>query len=216
MNQIAQTNMIKQQLKTWNISKPEILNAFTNLSRTLFVPIKYQNFAYADIALPITPTRSLLPPKEEARMLQALQLKSKVTALEIGSGHGFITAILSTMFKQVITVDPDTEITKTIKTNLETHYQNITFLSGDPSDGWEHGGPFDLIWINGSLPFITENMVKNLTPNAQIIAVIGSSNPMSATSYQRSGSEWVSEKLFETYTPPLPGTKNKNAFNFDE
>jgi protein-L-isoaspartate(D-aspartate) O-methyltransferase len=215
MTQITQTNMIKQQLKTWGISSPDILDSFTSIPRTLFVPTQYQNFAYADIAIPFAPNRSLLPPKEEAKLLQAINLTSHVTALEIGSGHGFITAHLSSRFKQVITIDPDKALIETIETNLKEHYPNITFMAGDAADGWDHGGPFDLIWINGSIPFIPKKMIKNLTPNAQIIAIIGDSNPMTATSYRRDHTTWTTEKLFETYTPPLPGAKKQNAFDFN-
>ena len=214
MTNLHQNNMIFNQLKTWGIKAPWVLEAFANYCRTLYTPKKFQKVAYSDFQIPLEDERNLLSPKEMARMLQAINFNQSTTVLEIGTSYGFIPHILAPYFKHVISVDENEDLIKKLNRHPQ-HKANIRYMLGNASSGWEHGGPFDLIWINHSIPFLTKDLVNSLTPKGQIIVTIGNKNPMKAMSYQKKSLEWTIDQLFETHTPELPGCSHKNPFTFN-
>lgn len=121
MNKIlSQTNMIKQQLRTGNIFDKKILDLYQSLPRDEYTPLSYRKFAYSDMQIPIAQQQSMLTPLEEAAILQALQLQGHETILEIGTGTGFFSSLLSNFAKRVISVDCFEEFTLQAKNVLGT------------------------------------------------------------------------------------------------
>ena len=116
-------NMIKQQLRTGNVLNESILSLYKTIPREDFVPQQLQHFAYTDAQLAIGHNERMMTPLEEATLLQALNLQGHEIVLEIGTGTGFLTALLSRLCKTVISIDYYAEFTKNAKENLFIHRQ---------------------------------------------------------------------------------------------
>lgn len=103
--QHAKVNMIKQQLRTGDVLNESILDLFETIPRDNFVPASMQQFAYADMQIPLAHDQQMLTPLEEGQILQALALQGHETVLEVGTGTGYLTVLLSKLAKQVISID---------------------------------------------------------------------------------------------------------------
>jgi protein-L-isoaspartate(D-aspartate) O-methyltransferase len=101
----ARTNMLTQQLRTWGVTDQQVLNKISSTPREEFVPSRYRNEDYADMAIPLDHNQSMLTPKEEARLLQALAIKPHEYVLEVGTGSGYMTALLARCAQHVYSVD---------------------------------------------------------------------------------------------------------------
>jgi len=213
---IARDNMVSQQLRTWDVFDPRVLNLFATLPREDFVPERFKHLAYSDIALPLGNGHFLAPPREQARMLQALALKPSDRVLEIGTGTGFITLCLAWLSKAVVTVDIDPAMIQLAQKRL--HDANIleaTFKTGDASKGWSQDGLFDAICIHGSVKKLSDNFKQQLKVGGRLFAIIGDEPAMSATLFTRmSDTDWRTQVLFETVVPRLVHGEPQPEFEF--
>ena len=111
----ARTNMIKQQLRTWDVFDEAVLEVISGVPRERFVPQRYHNLAFVDMELPLGHSQVMMNPKVEGRMLQALDIQNTEQVLEIGTGSGFITACLARLGQNVETIDIFDELSVTAK-----------------------------------------------------------------------------------------------------
>lgn len=213
---IARDNMVNQQLRTWDVFDPRVLGLFASLPREEFVPERFKHLAYSDTALPLGRGHFLAPPREQARMLQALAIKPSDRALEIGTSAGYITLMLAKLAQSIITVDIDPSISETAEKHLEAvGHRNIVFKKGDGADGWKEDGQFDVICLHGSVKFLSKNFKQQLTVGGRLFAIIGDEPAMSATLITRVGeNEWQTKVLFETVVPRLVHGEPKPQFEF--
>ena len=91
----ARFNMVEQQIRPWNVLDPNVLDLLFEVRREEFVPESYRSLAFADIEIPLTPHAVMMPPRMEARMLQELELSPDAQILEVGTGSGYMTALLA-------------------------------------------------------------------------------------------------------------------------
>lgn len=105
----ARFNMVEQQIRPWDVLDFDILDALEEIEREHFVGEAFQGLAYADMELPLTNGHKMLEPKVVARLAQGLKLKKDETVLEIGTGSGYATALLSKLAGTVVTDDIDAE-----------------------------------------------------------------------------------------------------------
>ena len=217
MNKIlSQTNMIKQQLRTGSVFDKKILDLYQSVARDEYTPAQYRKFAYSDMQIPLNLQQQMLTPLEEASILQALQLQGHETVLEIGTGTGFFTNMLSHCAKNVITVDYFEEFTKQAKKNCLAHGRtNIEFITGDGHNGWVHRAPYDAIVITGGIPCLNETLKLQVCLGGKLFAIVGNHPIMTGTLYQVDHqNQWTQTILFETDTPLLIENRHKQQFVF--
>jgi len=210
----ARFNMVKQQIQPWEMLDVHVLDAMATVPREHFVDPKYRNLAFAQIEIPIGHDQSTMMPHIEARMLQALALRPTDIVLEVGTGSGFITAILAKLASHVYSVDIYENFVNNARERLAAlNLNNVTIEQGDAANGWEKHAPYDVIVITGSLSELPNSFIKSLRPNGRLFAIIGKPPVMEAciiTQVDNYG--YMREDIFETVVSPLVTVNNQRHF----
>lgn len=207
----ARFNMVEQQIRPWEVFDQQVLDRLVAVPREEFVPSALRNLAYADIQIPIGQGQVMLPPNIEGRLLQALSLKGSDTVLEIGTGTGYLTAVIAGLAGYVYSVDIFPELQRL----TGYHLKNVSLEAGDAALGWPTGAPFDAIAITGSLPRLPRAFPEALKIGGRLFVVLGSTPVMEAVRITRVGEqEWSREGLFETDIPPLLHSELRPKFTF--
>ncbi len=210
----ARYNMIEQQLRPWEVLDQDVLDLLAQVHREDFVPDAYRRLALADVSLPIGHDEVTMTPKTEARLVQSLLLEPTDKALEIGTGCGYLTALLARTAASVVSVDIYEDFTRAAGSKLTEHgIHNVQLETGDAVNGWPSQAPYDVIAVTGSVPVLTEAFQSQLTIGGRLFVIVGESPVMEARLITRIGDqEWASESLFETDLPPLIGAPQKSHF----
>ncbi len=210
----ARFNMVEQQIRPWNVLDPEVLDLLFEVRREEFVPQNYRSLAFADVEIPLTPNAVMMPPRMEARMLQELELTSDARILEVGTGSGYMTALLASQGAQVTSLEIDPALKDQAQANLdEAGIENATLLLGDGLKGHESGEPYDAIVLTGSVPAIPEVLLHQLALGGRLMAVVGSGQVMEMVRVHCTGpGSYARETLFETWLPPLESTTRSSQF----
>ncbi len=203
----ARSNMVEQQLRTWEVLNERVLDVLEHAPREHFAPKAYANLAYADMQIPIGRGQSMLEPKIEGRLIQALDPQPDERVLEIGTGTGFLTLCLARLAAHVTSVDMDTGMTDQAHQRLTAEgVENVELVTGDAAAGWDDGQQYDVIAVGGSLPELHQGFHRQLTPGGRLFVIVGHPPIMEALLITRvSDEQWSSESLFDTSTPALIG-----------
>ena len=200
----AKFNMIEQQIRPWEVLDSQILSILDQVEREDFVREPYKGLAYADCQIPIGNGVSMLPPRIEARMMQALLIGSTDRVLEVGSGCGFVTACLARLAEQVVSIDPNTDIIDFASSNVancgaaNVEFKQLGLAQLDDTQN------FDAIAVSGSMASVPETLKQLLKTNGRLFIITGNSPVMHALLITRLGeSEWSTQSLFETDLPRL-------------
>jgi protein-L-isoaspartate(D-aspartate) O-methyltransferase len=201
----ARFNMIEQQIRPWDVLDQAVLDLIAEVPREDFVPEPYRNLAYADIAVPLGHGQVMMHPKIEARLLQALDLHPTDSVLEVGTGSGYLTALLARSAHHVYSVDIIPAFKAQAEEKLAVHgIDNVTLEVGDAARGWPRHGLYDVIAITGSVLELPSSFLQSLNRGGRLFAVVGAAPIMEAVLIRRVGdSEWSRESLFETELPRL-------------
>ncbi len=195
--------MVEQQIRPWDVLDPKILDLLQDTPRHLFVEAEQQELAYSDIELPIGSGQTMMHPRIEARLLQAVDIDSSETVLEIGTGSGYLTALIAKQAKAVHTVELYPELQEKAKKRLHS-LNNIQFHTGDGSSNWNDGQTYDVIILTGSVPKIPQAYKEKLSLGGRLCLITGKAPAMQAQMITRVGQqEWETETLFETEISPL-------------
>ncbi|KTD74774.1 protein-L-isoaspartate O-methyltransferase family protein [Legionella waltersii] len=215
-NQNARTNMIKQQLRTGGVLNDSILNLYETISREEFVPEQYAHFAYSDMQIPLAHGQRMLTPLEEGTILQSLNLHGTETVLEIGTGTGFMTAMLSKLCKKIISVDLYPDFTNSAKTKLQANNcSNVELITGDGCRGWLDNAPYDVVLFTGALDHLTDTHKLQVLPGGKLFAILGKSPVMKASLFSLDHNNvWTESMLFETDIPLLTDRLKPKEFIF--
>ena len=206
--------MVEQQIRPWDVLDPKILDLFMDVPRHLFVEEGNEGLAYSDIELPIGHDQTMMFPRVEARLLQALDIDSEDSVLEIGTGSGFFTALIANLAKNVTSVELHEDIQATAKTRL-ANFDNINFETGDGSSDWKDGQEYDVIVLTGSVAEIPQTYKEKLKLGGRLGVIAGYSPAMTAQVLTRiSNQEWEVETLFETDLAPLTNAGETDSFKF--
>lgn len=210
----ARFNMIEQQIRPWEVLDQHVLDLLSKLPREDFVPERYRKLAYMDTTIPLGNDQVMMPPRVEARILQALNIQADETVLEVGTGSGYVTALLASLGDHVYSVDINAEMTRTAGDKLADHgISNVTLETGDAARGWDAHAPYDVIVVTGSLPLLPANFKQALKVGGRLVAVVGDSPVMEVVLITREGeSEWAQETLFETDLPALINAPEPERF----
>lgn len=204
--------MVEQQIRPWDVLDPKILDLFMDVPRHLFVEEGNEGLAYSDIELPIGHDQTMMFPRVEARILQALDIDSEDSVLEIGTGSGFLTALIANLAKNVTSVELHEDIQATAKTRL-ANFDNINFETGDASSDWKDGQEYDVIVLTGSVAEIPQAYKEKLKLGGRLAVIVGHAPAMVAQILTRiSHQEWEVETLFETDRAPLTNAGEKVSF----
>lgn len=215
-NKNARINMVKQQLRTGDVLNENILNLYDQIPRHEFVPKEYSPFAYSDMQIPLAFGQRMLTPLEEGIILQSLELTGKENVLEVGTGTGFLTAMLSKLSKSVLSVDYFPEFTNNAQHKLNKHNcDNVTLVTGDACNGWLEKAPYDVIVFTGAIEKITKTHLLQVLPGGKLVAIVGKSPVMHTRLYTLSKNEiWQETLLFETLIPELINQLKPKEFVF--
>jgi len=201
----ARFNMIEQQIRPWEVLDPEVLDILAMVRREVFVPEALKALAFADLELPIGNGQTMLSPKIEARVLQEVGVRNTDIVLEVGSGSGYMAALLASKAEYVHTVEINPVLAETARRNLrQAGVSNVSVEIGDAALGWSGPSPYDVIVLSGSLPELPDAFLQQLKPGGRLMAFIGTAPIMQARLIIRSDDQaFNSINLFETVVPAL-------------
>ena len=212
----ARFNMIEQQIRPWNVLDEDVLALLHVVKREQFVPKAYENLAFADVEIPLPGGETMFNPKVEARIVQEIAVKKHENVLEIGTGSGYMAALLAHKARHVTTVEIQPESVTLAKENLaKAGVGNVSVEEGNGAQGWSTGAEYDVIVVSGGLPVLPEALVKQLKVGGRMIAILGEAPAMSCQLITRT-SETAHDAVtvFETVAKPLTGAEAPSRFTF--
>ncbi len=212
----ARSNMIEQQIRTWEVLDQRVLDLLGSVPREDFVPPRYRSLAFSDTNIPLGFGEVMMAPKVEARMLQVLAVEPDDRILEIGTGSGYVTALLARSGREVTTVEIHPELSAGAKVRVSRQgLDNVRFEVGTGLERPAAEGGYDVIAVTGSLPLYTDHFEKRLAVCGRVFLIVGQAPVMEAMLVTRVGAREVArEGLFETDLPPLRGAPTPKRFVF--
>jgi protein-L-isoaspartate(D-aspartate) O-methyltransferase len=211
----ARFNMIEQQIRPWNVLDQGVLSLLAVVKREDFVPAAHKALAFMDTEIPLPNGGHMLAPRVEARLLQELKVARHEKVLEVGTGSGYMAALLGHKAQSVITLERDGDQAKAAAEALKRNgVMNVKVLEADGSQGLAAEAPFDVILLSGSVAEVPQALLDQLKPGGRLAAIVGEAPMMRATLYTRVGAELRSTVLFDTVAPRLAGFAMHSAFSF--
>lgn len=212
----ARFNMIESQIRTWEVLDQRILDLLAAVKRERFVPERYRPLAFVDMEIPLGHGEVMLAPKLEARMLQELTLREGDRVLEIGTGSGYMTALLAGLSGHVYSVELHPEFSAGAAARLAAEaIDNVTLEVGNGAAGWARHAPYDAILLTGSVPLVPPAFKAQLRGGGRLLAVVGDPPAMTATLITCVSEGACSETgLFETCIPALRHAVQPERFVF--
>lgn len=214
--QHALFNMVEQQIRTWQVLDANILDTLKSLKRDLFVPSAYKELAYTEAELPIGHGELMLDPKTQARLLHDLAAKPHEIVLEVGSGTGYLTALLSLCCQRVISLEIHQNLVTESRQNLlKAGITNAEILNLDASKNLNLDTKFDAILLTGSCHEAPQHLLNCLKIGGRLMGVMGQEPIMQTNLITRlSADEWDSKILWDASCPRLHGFKEPSKFHF--
>jgi protein-L-isoaspartate(D-aspartate) O-methyltransferase len=216
----ARFNMVEQQIRPWEVLDQQVLDLLFTVRREDFVPPQYRSLAFVDMEIPLADNAKagevMLVPRVEARMLQELALKPTDRILEVGTGSGYMTALLAKRGAHVTSVEINPEFSAAAAAKLAAHgITNVTLETGDAARGWNKSAPYDAIVLTGSVPVLADEFQRSLKPGGRLLAVVGEAPVMVARLMTcAGGGAYNTVALFETCIPALRNAPQPERFVF--
>jgi protein-L-isoaspartate(D-aspartate) O-methyltransferase len=205
--------MLGQQIRAWEVFDTRVLETLRETQREQFVPQDYRELAFADIEVPIAHGQSMMAPKVEGRLLQALQLEPTDRVLEVGTGTGYLSACLARLAGEVVTVDIYADFVHQSEARLrEQGITNVELVATDAL-ALDRRGEFDAIAVTGSVPRLDEHFVRMLRPDGRLFVVVGRAPVMEARLVtMHANGKSTEESLFETVLTTLVNAEQPEPF----
>ena len=212
----ARFNMVEQQIRTWEVLDQTVLDLLYVVRREAFVPDAYRALAFSDLEIPIASGEKMMQPKVEARILQEVAPKSTDRVLEVGTGSGYMAALLAHRARHVHSVEILPELKRLGEANLRrAGVANVTVDGGDAARGWAKQAPYDVIVLTGSTPELPDAFLDQLAPGGRLFAVVGEAPVMEARLVTCVGpGSFNTVDLFETILAPLANALEPDKFEF--
>jgi protein-L-isoaspartate(D-aspartate) O-methyltransferase len=211
----ARFNMVEEQIRTWEVLDQRVLDLLFAVRREEYVPPAYKALAFADLELPLANGARMWTPKMEARVIQELQLKTTDRVLEIGTGSGYLTALLASEASEVTSVEIDAAIGAEAAARLSRlGFANARVAIGDGARGFGTDA-YDVIVLTGSTPLLPERFFEQLAVGGRLFAVVGELPVMTARLVRaEAAGARVAVDLFETVVAPLVNALAPARFEF--
>jgi protein-L-isoaspartate(D-aspartate) O-methyltransferase len=216
----ARFNMIEQQIRPWEVLDGQVLSLLSIVKRENFVPLAHKALAFADMEIPLQSSVSkgqcMLAPKVEARLLQDADIKATDKVLEVGTGSGYMAALLAHQAASVLSFEIDPALAQMARTHLQNEgIANVEVRQADGSHGAPADGPFDVIVLSGSVPDVPQHLLKQLKLGGRLLAIVGEEPVMRASVITRNGEQqWQTSEPWDTMAPRLQGFPEHNRFSF--
>lgn len=212
----ARYKMVVQQIRPWYVIDDEVLDLLYEVRREEFVPQVYRQAAFVDMKIPLGQEQVMLEPKMEARIVQALRIRKTDKILEVGTGCGYMTALLAKLGAHVYSIEIVPEFKKMAEANLKAHnIENVTLEQGDAAHGWPAHAPYDVIVITASTPVLPDNFKSELNVGGRLFAIVGEDPVMQAELITCvAPGEFTVTKVFETSIPALINAEQAERFVF--
>lgn len=201
---------LASRLQGQGIRDERVLDAMRSVPRHLFVDEALASRAYEDTALPIGCGQTISQPYVVARMTEALMAVSPRRVLEVGSGCGYQTAILSMLVAEVYTIERISALYQKARHNLaELQLANVRLRHGDGYRGWPAAAPFDAILVAAAPPELPEALLQQLAVGGRLIIPVGSGSEQELRVITRNGSQFNTQVLERVvFVPMLAGADN--------
>ncbi len=212
----ARFNMIEQQIRPWDVLDQSVLTLLATVRREDFVPPACRALAFVDTEVPLGHGQVMLAPKVDARLLQELAVQRHETVLEVGSGSGYMAALLGHKAQQVLTMEIRPALATFARDNLrKSGARNVWVRESDGSQGLPAEAPFDVIVLSGSVAMVPPALLDQLKPGGRLAAIVGHEPVMRAMLYTRtSEAGWSETDLFDTVASRLDHFAEPPRFRF--
>jgi protein-L-isoaspartate(D-aspartate) O-methyltransferase len=211
---LARFNMVEQQIRPWNVLDLKVLDKLSQLDRCLFMPALYHEVAYSDTEIPLLHGETMLAPRVAARLAQDLLLKSSDSVLEIGTGSGFLSALLGNLAHKVVSLECHADVLAQAQIHLQqvgASNVELRHSSGIPS----FISRFDAIVLTGSVAQVPKELLQMLELGGRLLAVVGEEPMMQATRFTlNSHGDLHTQVLWDVVLPRLHGFVDTPAFQF--
>ncbi|HET7096023.1 MAG TPA: protein-L-isoaspartate O-methyltransferase [Casimicrobiaceae bacterium] len=211
----ARFNMVEQQIRTWDVLDQGVLDLLFLVRREDFVPPEYRLLAFADLEIPLGDHQKMWAPKMEARVLQELAIEQGESVLEIGTGSGYLTALLARHGARVTSVEINPRLAAEAKAKLaRAGLGSVEVAVGDGARGWGNA-TYDAIVLTGSTPVLPDAFIGQLALGGRIFAVVGEPPVMLARLMRLVAPGALAKRiLFETVVDPLTNAATPARFEF--
>jgi len=211
----ARFNMVEQQIRTWDVLDQDVLDLLFKVHREDYVAGAYRELALADLEIPLGDGESMWTPKMEARVVQILELRRDESVLEIGTGSGYLCALLASKAADVTSVEIHARLAAQAQAKLERGgIANVRVEIGDGAQGYGNA-EYDAIVLTGSTPVLPDSWLRQLKPGGRLFAIVGDAPAMTARILRWTAPGAVaSEDLFETVIAPLRNAAQPPRFVF--
>lgn len=198
--ELARAKMLGQQVRPAEVFDHRVLDVMGAVPRERFVPERFRNLAFAEVQVPLGHGETMMEPRVEGRMLQALAVRPTDRVLEVGTGSGFVTACLARLGASVASFDLRPEFTERARARLELQgIRNATLATQDLCRVPDALGRFEVIAVTGALPVLEPSFQRHLTVGGRLFVVVGDAPTMEALLVTRIGEDaYTTQSLFET------------------
>ena len=212
----ARFNMIEQQIRTWEVLDPAVLELLFEVKRERFVPPEHASLAFADLEIPLAHGESMMQPKVQARIVQELALQPHETVYEVGTGSGYLTALLARRARHVTSAEIHPSLHARAAASLKSEgVSNVTLLEGDSAQRPLAESAFDVIVLTGSVPILPQAFLDRLAVGGRLFAILGDRPVMKAVVVrQPAAGSFQHTELFETLAKPLVNAPQPPRFRF--
>ena len=212
----ARYNMVVSQIRPGEVLDDRILELMSRAPRHEFVPVEHRHYAFADMQIPLGQGQVMMAPLVEARLIQELAIKPSDKILEIGTGSGYLTWLLSQLGGKVHSVEIIPVFTQRASEKLAAQgARNVELEIGDGARGWHRHAPYDVIVLSGSTPLLPDSFKMSLAVGGRLAAIIGQSPAMEARLLTRvTETGFTTRVLFETDLPSLKNALAPSNFVF--
>ena len=217
-------NMIEQQIRTWDVLDARVLDLLSVLHREDFVPAAHRGLAFNDMMVPLRghpdeATRLgqvMLEPKMEARLLQEADPRPHEKVLEVGTGSGYMAALLGGLAQRVISLELEPALVRLARENLQqAGVRNVDVREADGAHGLAAEGPFDVIMLSGSVAEVPSPLLQQLKVGGRLVAIVGEEPVMRATLITRTGdAAYTTAQRWDTLAPRLLHFPEPPRFRF--
>ncbi len=212
----ARHNMVENQIRPNKVTDPRIITAMAGIPRELFVPEESRGIAYVDEDIPVGKERFLMEPRVLARLLQCAEIEKTDVVLDIGCGTGYSAAVLAELANTVVALESDRELAAAATKHCEQlGIDNAVVIEAELDAGYGEQAPYDVIFFDGAVQRIPENICEQLTEGGRLAAVVDDGAGLGrATLVLRRGGVLSRRLLFDAATPRLPGFSVEPGFVF--
>ncbi len=212
----ARFNMVEQQIRPWEVLDQAVLDLLYAVPREEFVPAAFRKLAFVDMEIPLGEGEAMMAPKVEARVVQELALKKTDRVLEVGTGSGYLTALLARCAAHVTSLEIRPQLAAFGRDNLARHgADNVTLEVGDGARGDAKRAPYDAIVLTGSTPVLPAGLKEQLAPGGRLFAVVGEAPVMVAQLVTCTApGAFGTRALFDTVLAPLVNAAQPPRFKF--